>query len=112
MTLTFVLVGEVFVARWSTIQLENSKFSWERVQGFKYSLRHKYFKQDTTKDALYNLEKSKRPSAVGEQMWVGLVDYFLSEKLQGNLKIVVLILPRLSYVWRCFGCCFPVSVML
>ncbi|KAJ8420495.1 hypothetical protein Cgig2_027867 [Carnegiea gigantea] len=54
----------------------------ERVRGFKYFLRCKYVKEDTTKEALYNLEKSKRPSAVGDQMWVGLVDYFFSEKFQ------------------------------
>ena len=54
----------------------------ERVRGFKYSLRCKYVKEDATKEALYNLEKSKRPSAVGDQMWVGLVDYFFSKKFQ------------------------------
>ena len=54
----------------------------ERVQGFKYSLRCKYVKEDTTKEELYNLEKSKRPPAVGDQMWVGLVDYFFSKKFQ------------------------------
>ena len=72
--------GEVFVARWGTSQSENSEVSWERVRGFKYSLRCKYVKEDTTKKALYNFEKSKQPSTVGDQMWVGLVDYFFSEK--------------------------------
>ena len=66
----------------------------ERVRGFKYSLRCKYVKEDTTKEALYNLEKSKRPSAVGDQMWVGLVDYFFSEKFQVSLKTIVFIMSR------------------
>ncbi|KAJ8425573.1 hypothetical protein Cgig2_013919 [Carnegiea gigantea] len=56
----------------------------ERVRGFKYSLRCKYVKEDTIEEALYNLEKRKRPSAVGDQIWVGLVDYFFSEKFQNN----------------------------
>ncbi|KAJ8432719.1 hypothetical protein Cgig2_001937 [Carnegiea gigantea] len=54
----------------------------ERVRGFKYFLRCKYVKEDTIKEALYNLEKNKCPSTVGDQMWVGLVDYFFSEKFQ------------------------------
>ncbi|KAJ8446927.1 hypothetical protein Cgig2_016469 [Carnegiea gigantea] len=48
----------------------------------KFLLPDGYVKEDTTKEALYTLEKSKRLPAVGNQMWVGLVDYFLSEKFQ------------------------------
>ncbi|KAJ8430064.1 LOW QUALITY PROTEIN: hypothetical protein Cgig2_020984 [Carnegiea gigantea] len=33
----------------------------ERVRGFKYSLRCKYVKEDTTKEVSHNLDKSKRP---------------------------------------------------
>ena len=57
----------------------------ERVRGFKYSLRCKYVKEDTTKEPLYNLERSKHPSAIGKQMWVCLVDYFVLEKFQVSL---------------------------
>jgi len=54
----------------------------EKARGFKYSSRFKYVKEGTTKEALYNLENSMRPPAVGDQMWVGLIDYFFSDKFQ------------------------------
>ena len=77
----------------------------ERVRGFKYSLRCKYVKEDTTKEALYNLEKSKRPSAVGDQMWVGLVDYFFSQKFQVSLKTIVFIMSRCRLFLNCLADC-------
>ena len=54
----------------------------EKVRGYKYSLRCKYVKEDTTKEALYHLDISKRPSNISDQMWVGLVDHFFSDKFQ------------------------------
>ena len=54
----------------------------EKVTGYKYALRCKYVKEDTTKEALYNLDISKRPTNISDQMWVGLVDDFFSDKFQ------------------------------
>ena len=58
------------------------KYVGEKVRGFKYSLRCKYVEEGTTKEALYNLKNSMRPPVVGDQMWVGLVDYFFLDKFQ------------------------------
>ena len=54
----------------------------EKVRGYKYSLRCKYVKEDSTKEALYHLDISKHPSNISDQMWVGLVDHFFSDKFQ------------------------------
>ena len=54
----------------------------EKVRGYKYSLRCKYVKEDTTKKALYHLDISKHPSNTSDQMWVGLVDHFFLDKFQ------------------------------
>ena len=59
----------------------------EKVRGYKCSLRSKYVKMDTTKEALHNLEKTKRRSGIGDQMWLGLVDYFFSEKFQVSILL-------------------------
>ncbi|KAJ8430686.1 hypothetical protein Cgig2_024551 [Carnegiea gigantea] len=70
----------------STLEVEVNrkilKSIGKRVRGFKYCLRCKYVKEDTAKEALYNLEKSKDPSAIGDQMCAGLVDYFFSVTFQ------------------------------
>ena len=52
------------------------KLVGERLRGFKYCLRCKYVKEDASKEVLYNLKRSKHSSTIGDQMWVGLVDYF------------------------------------
>ena len=49
----------------------------EKVRGYKYSLRCKYVKEDSTKDSTTNiLDISKRPSNISDHMWVGLVPLF------------------------------------
>lgn len=57
-------------------------------------MRCTYVKEDATKEALYDLKKSKFPSAVGDHIWLGLVDYFFSKKFQVSLKIVAFIVSR------------------
>ncbi|KAJ8446989.1 hypothetical protein Cgig2_006617 [Carnegiea gigantea] len=54
----------------------------EKVRGYKFSLRCKYVKEDTTKEALYHLDITKHQSNISDQMWVGLVDYFFLDKFQ------------------------------
>lgn len=56
----------------------------EKVRGYRYSLRCKYVKEDTTKEALYHLDISKHRSNISDQMWVGLVDHFFSDKFQNG----------------------------
>jgi len=101
------------------VLLPNAKYN---KRGVKYSLRCKYVKQeDTTKEMLYNLEKSKCPSTIGYQMWVGLVNYFFSEKFQEKKYFfhrvwVVLSLEMLwvlfSYVWYSRTFCGCVGMRL